>query len=329
MSTFTRRQACTAIAAGIAAGISRAGLAQDPVRAQLLLLGTQGGPNYNWSRGETASLLLVDGTPYLVDCGYGTLRALIGSGTSYLSIGNIFLTHLHDDHTADLPALLSHQWTQGRVLPTTVYGPYGTEELVEAAVAYNKISAEIRLVDEARTLDPASVFSGVSAAAQASPLQVFDDGRVRASCVENTHYPDEAKSRMPHRALSWRFDCPGRSIVVSGDTTYSENLVNLAQGADLLVCEAMQIEVFRRSFDRMVANGNYADNPEGIWSHIAGTHTSTEDAGRMAQAAGVRTLVLNHLIPGGLEEIDEATYIAGARMHFAGEIIVGRDQLLL
>lgn len=134
---------------------------------------------------------------------------------------------------------------------------------------------------------------------------------------------------MPHRALSWRFDCPGRSIVVSGDTTYSENLINLARGADVLVCEAMQVEVFRRSFERMVANGNYADNPEGIWNHIAGTHTTTEDAGRMAQAAGVRTLVLNHLIPGGLEQIEDATYIAGARMHFSGEIIVGRDQLVL
>src|SRR5690606_5103108 len=64
-------------------------------------------------------------------------------------IANVFLTHLHDDHTSDLAALLSHQWTTGRIEPTTVHGPHGTRALVEAAVAFGAANAAIRLVDEA------------------------------------------------------------------------------------------------------------------------------------------------------------------------------------
>ena len=303
--------------------------AQPAQRSKLVLLGTQGGPNFNLIRGETASLLVVDGQPYLIDCGYGTLRAVMASGVAYLDIGRIFLSHLHDDHNADLPALLSHQWTQGRVTPTTVHGPYGTDTLVDAANRYNQANTDIRLVDEARSVLPSDLFKGEVVAAEANPLLVLDDGLVQVLAVENTHYPEEAKARMLHRALSWRFNAPDRSVVFSGDTAYSANLVRLAQGADVLVCEAMQIEVFRRAFDRMVANGNYADNPEGIWQHIAGTHSSTMEAGRMAAEAGVKTLVLNHLIPGGLDALPDESYLEGVREHFAGEVIVGRDQLVL
>jgi ribonuclease BN (tRNA processing enzyme) len=296
---------------------------------RLVLLGTQGGPNYNLKRGETASMVLVGDEPYLIDCGYGTLRALIESGIAYLTVGTIFLTHLHDDHNADLPALLSHQWTQGRITPTRIYGPQGTDQLVHAANLYNQANTDIRLIDEARTVQPADLFAGVVVPAQAEPVIVMDDGKLKVTAVENSHFPEAAKAQMPHRALSYRFDTADRSIVFSGDTAWSDNLVNLAQGADVLVCEAIQVDAFRQSFDRMVASGNYADNPEGIWAHIVGTHTSTLEAGRMAAAAGVRTLVLNHIIPGGLGDLDDAAYIASARVHFAGEIIVGRDQLVL
>ena len=316
------------VAAGCAA---QAGLlhAQAARRGQLILLGTQGGPNFNLIRGETASLVVADGNPYLIDCGYGTLRALIASPVSYLTVGSVFLSHLHDDHNADLPALLSHQWTQGRVTPTTIYGPYGTDALVSAANLYNQANTDIRLVDEARSVLPTDLFRGENVVAQAEPVLVLDDGRVRAFAVENSHYPEDAKARTPHRSLSWRLDTPDRSFVFSGDTAYSENLVALARGADVLVCEAMQLEVFRRRFDAMVAAGNYADNPEGIWEHIAGTHSSTADAGRMAAEAGVGTLVLNHLIPGGLDASADESYVEGVREFFAGEVVIGRDQLQL
>src|SRR5690349_5685572 len=119
-------------------------------KARLILLGTQGGPNYTATRREAANAIIAGDRPYLVHYGYGTLAALKKASVNHRQIARIFLTHLHDDHTADLAALLNRQWTDGRVDPVTVVGPFGTKRMVEAAVAFGEANAAVRLVDEAR-----------------------------------------------------------------------------------------------------------------------------------------------------------------------------------
>ena len=300
-----------------------------PAGARLVLLGTQGGPNYNATRGEAANAVIVDGQPYLIDCGYGTLAALKTAGVNHRQIARIFLTHLHDDHTADLAALLNRQWTDGRVEPVTVAGPFGTRRMVEAAIAFGEANAAIRLVDEARTVKPADMFRGQDLEARGAPGEVYRDERVTVRSVENTHYPVESKQKMPYRSVAYRLDARNRSFVISGDTAYSPGLVALAKGAEILVCEAIDVVAMRKAFDGMVARGMYADNPEGVWKHIVATHTPLEDAGRMAAEAGVRTLVLTHLVPGALDPLPDDTYLAPARKTFRGEVVLGRDQMVL
>jgi len=297
---------------------------------RLLLLGTQGGPNFNAQRGETASAVLLDDRIYLVDCGYGALGALVRANLNYRAVEHVFLTHLHDDHAADLVALLGHQWTGGRVTPTIVHGPAGTRRLVDAAIRYNQVNEEIRLVDEARTVRVAQMFRAQEIPSASEPVVVMRDADITVRAVQNTHYPASTLRRMPHRSIALRFDARGSSIVFSGDTAYSTNLVGLARGADVLVCEAMHVPATRRSFDERVAAGAYADNPEGIWRHIVDTHTPLDVAGRMAREAGVGTLVLNHIIPGGWNpELDDEFYRREAAREFSGRIIVGRDGLLI
>jgi ribonuclease BN (tRNA processing enzyme) len=297
---------------------------------RLVLLGTQGGPNVTLRRSQAGCAIVVDGRPYLVDCGYGTLRALVESGVGYLQVGAVFLTHLHDDHTSDLPALLTHQWTGSRAQPTTVYGPHGTAALVSAAVAFLKPNAEIRMVDEGRTSPPEALFRGHDVAA-AAPAQAFSDERLKVTSVENSHYKEGAKAAMPHRSLAYRFDTPARSIVVSGDTAYSEALVALARGADLFVCEAMELSFY----EAMMAQAKAAaakGNTNSIARHVAETHSTTVDVGRMAAEAKVKTVVLTHIVPGsrpGSAELPETIYIDGVRQHFSGQVIVGRDQMVL
>ena len=296
----------------------------------LILLGTQGGPNFQLDRGETASLILVENQPYLIDCGYGTLRALKASGVSFLDVARVFLTHLHDDHTADLVSLLGHQWTQGRVEPTLVYGPYGTEQMLQAALAYNRANTEIRMHDEGRTVRPEDLFSGNDIEAHSEPGRCYEDSRVTVYSIENTHFPPGSKENMPYRSLSYRFENKDRSIVISGDTSYSTNLVTLARNADVLVCEAINVELLRSWYDDMLAKGYYADNPDGIWKHIVETHTSTDDAGRMANEAGVKLLVLNHLLPGStLGKVTDDVYLEGIRKYYQGDVVIGEDLLTL
>jgi ribonuclease BN (tRNA processing enzyme) len=327
----TRREAMLQLLAGgcaLAAGRSRAAAPATSPDLHAILLGTQGGPNYTLTRAETASVVALDDRLYMVDCGYGALAGLIHAGLNYRNVGHVFLTHLHDDHTADLAALMMHQWTGGRVTPTVVHGPTGTRKLVAAAIQYNRENEEIRLIDESRSARVKDLFSAVEIPATAKPVTAFEDGDLRISAVENTHYPEATKRHTRQRSLALRFDARGHSITFSGDTAYSENLVALARGADVLVCEAMHFEATRANFDKRVAAGAYADNPEGIWNHIAGTHSSLTVVGRMAREAGVRTLVLNHIIPGGLEpEFDDDFYRREAAREFSGRIIVGSDGL--
>ena len=315
---------------GLASAISRA---QDAVLGesgtQLVLLGTQGGPNFRAERKECSNAIVVDGRIYVVDCGYGALGRLGDAGLVYRDVGHIFLTHLHDDHTSDVVTLLSHQWTGGRVDPTQVIGPYGTEHLVEAALSYFEANTAIRLADEDRSVQPGEIFSGRNIEATAAPTEVFADDRVTVSSVENTHFPESAQDKVPYRAVSYRFDTRDRSITISGDTAYSENLVRLAEGTDIFVCETIEAATTRANFERRVAAGAYADNPEGIWKHIIDTHSSTEDAGRMAQEAGVSTLVLTHLLPGALMDVPDDIYLEGVRRHFDGEVIVGQDLMVI
>jgi ribonuclease BN (tRNA processing enzyme) len=297
---------------------------------KVVLLGTRGGPGIDLARNETASAVVVDGVTYLVDCGYGALRALVATGLSYNQIGTIFFTHLHDDHTADLTALLTHQWTGSRNKPTEIYGPSGTVALIKATNSVLDINAEIRIADEGRKTRPEEQFVGHDLPATAKPTEVLKDERVHVTAVQNEHYPERSREKMSHRSLAYRFDTAERSVVFSGDTAYSTNLVELARGADLFICEVMA----QSTYDRMEARAKEAmaaGQPFSIARHVAETHSTPRDVGRMAKEAGVKTVVLNHQLWGqrqGQLEYPVTEYVDGVHETFGGEVIVGRDLMV-
>jgi hypothetical protein len=179
--------------------------------ARLVLLGTRGGPGVDLSRSESASAVVVDGVPYVVDCGYGTMRALVAAGIGYVRVNTLFFTHLHDDHTADLAALLAHQWTGSKTTQTHIYGPHATAAMVAAAIEFSRANVEIRMVDEGRTVPPEALFFGHDLQVEAEPVRVFADDRVVVTAVTNTHFPERATARMLHRSLGYRFETSTRS----------------------------------------------------------------------------------------------------------------------
>ena len=298
-----------------------------PDQTTLLLLGTQGGPGVGIGRQQTASVVIAGGEPYLVDCGYGTLRGLVQAGLRFAQISNVFVSHLHNDHTADIAALLSMKWTGGQTTPTatTVWGPPGTRAMVNGAIEFFRGDNEIRIVDEGRTVKADAIFRGRDLAA-ARVTEVFKDERVTVQAIENTHFPERAKASMPHRSFAYRFNARDRSIVLSGDTAYSDGLVELARGADVLVCEAMTMAMHAQLAGRQQGAGG----GESIGRHVLETHSSTEDVGRMAAAAKVKTVVLYHLlgVPAGRGGgTPEEAFIPDVKKHFDGQVIVGNDQM--
>jgi ribonuclease BN (tRNA processing enzyme) len=321
----------TARAQDTGGGITLSPPAQGPRPGTwLVILGTHGGPGIDPAHAQTASALVVDGRPYLIDCGYGALRALVAANVAYREISTLFFTHLHDDHTGDLAALLSFQWTNGKSSATDAYGPYGTARLVDAAVSLIRVNAEIRTVDEGRSVEPGKLFHGHDTPAAAEAVSVFKDDRLSVTAVENAHFPPRSTARMPHRSLALRLETKTRSVVCCGDTAYSPNIVRLARGADLLLCEVADAGILEQMRERAKA-AEAAGNAESIFRHVAETHSSATDVGRMAAEAGVKTVVLNHLVPGPQATIayPVTSFIDGVRQRFTGEVIVGQDLMVL
>ena len=254
--TRTSRRTVLQGAAGLAAlGFAVPLLAQPPAAnrpppppgTRLIMLGTRGGPGVSVDRSESASAVVVDGVPYLIDCGYGTMRQLVASGVGFQRVSSLFLSHLHNDHTSDIAALLSHQWTGSKTTPTNVYGPPGTAALVQGAIAFFRGDVEIRTVDEGRTAKPEAMFFGHDVPGTAEPTQVLKDERVTIRAAENTHFPERAKARMAHRALSWRIDSAQRSIVFSGDTAYSDTIASNTELLSSKPNDALMFTFVRRS----------------------------------------------------------------------------------
>ena len=140
---------------------------------------------------------------------------------------------------------------------------------------------------------------------------VMDDGRMRVTAAKVVHPPIDL-------ALAYRFDAADRSIVISGDTRPTESLIRLARGADVLVHEAMMP-------DRVAELVGKLPNGRELARSVLSHHSSAEQAGQVAAAAGVKMLVLSHLVPAEDPTVPDAEWIAAARRHYAGPIVVGHD----
>lgn len=297
----------TAVLPGVAAAAVPEAVAK-PTR--LILLGTKGGPPLARSgRSNTATLILVNDVAYLVDCGYGVARQMIAAGVDPGRTRHIFLTHHHSDHTLEYGTLLYQAWLSPRRPEIDVYGPKGVEAMTRAAFDYQKLDIDTRIADEGMA-DPRSMVK-VHELAGDGPVMANAD--VRVTCCRVRHPPIT-------ESYAFRFDAKDRSIVISGDTAYSPELVRLAKGADVLVHEVLHLP----SIDQIVAR---AKNAPRLREHILASHTSTEDVGRVAAEAGVKTLVLSHLIPGDEPTVTDEQWLEGVRKHFKGRAIVGRDLL--
>jgi ribonuclease BN (tRNA processing enzyme) len=288
----------------------------------LITLGTAGGPLPRRERAQTANLLVVNGTPYLIDAGDGATRRIVQAGHDFRRVGKVFITHAHSDHTNGLATLLNSQWEYQRREPIDVYGS-GAEALVKGAITYLTPNAEVRWTEGKRT-KMSEVFRGHEIA----PGAIYQDTNVRVIAVENTHFnfPPDSPGHGKYRSYSYRFETPGRVIVFSGDTGPSKALTELAKGADLLVTEVTSVE---EVIEVMKHNGNWetktAEEKDGWIRHMKEEHVTPEDVGRMATAAGVKTVVMTHLTPTVDPEDDYQRYADGARKFFSGQILLAKD----
>ena len=308
-NNITRRAFLAAGAAavtGSALAQTNAGRESPANKTRLVLLGTAGGPTPKRYRSAPAQAIVVGDRVYLADCGDGVARQLTLARIPFSNLRAVFITHQHSDHNAGYGPLFLLGWSSGLHSPVDAYGPpplVGMTKLLLDAYAFD---IKTRMQDE--RLPPLAPLVRPHDIMQ--PGEVFADDRVRVTAAINNHPPIEY-------SFAYRFDTADRSIVVSGDTTYSEQVLKLARGADVLVHEAL----YRLFWERPDA----PLTPE-IRRHIIASHTDVEDVGRLAAAAEVKTLVLSHLVPTDpMGEVPDELWLAAARRHFKGQVIVGTD----
>jgi ribonuclease BN (tRNA processing enzyme) len=317
-----------AILAGMAALLLAApALAQSPTAPEKyswVTLGTMGGPMPSSSRHEPANLLLRKGEAHLVDTGDGAMTGLVEAGADYPDLRSIWISHIHFDHLGGLFAVLGLRLQTRAVGPLTIYGPPGMKDIVNGLIAAMRPSARSGFgVAGEKAIDPAANIQVVE----------LDDGAVvrlegfTVRVASNSHYSFIAGSEDERyfRSLSYRFDLPDRAILYTGDTGPSEKVTALAQGADLLVTEMIDLDDTLAQMGNRVRHISEAEKVHMV-EHLTRHHLSSGEIGAMAAKAGVRRVVVTHLAGGGSQaQTADQRYIREVGQLFKGPVVIAKD----
>jgi ribonuclease BN (tRNA processing enzyme) len=281
---------------------------------RVILLGAKGGPAIRTGGPQpTSHLLVVRDQIYVIDCGLGVTRGFVEAGYHLNRLKTVLITHHHSDHNLELGNLIHTAWTAGLATPVKVVGPSGVRRMMTAFLDLNRFDIETRIADEGRP-DLARLIE----TAEYAEGPVLDDGTVRVTALRNHHPPvvDSFALRFDYTAASGE----PKAVVFSGDTAYLPALAGFARGADVLLHEAM----YGPGVDALVAR---VKNGSRLKQHLLASHTMVEDAGRVASEAGVKRLVLNHLIPADDPDVRAEHWRAAIRATWNGPLEVGRDGL--
>jgi len=263
----------------------------------VVMLGT-GTPNPDPDRSGPAVAVVAGGQPYLVDCGPGVVRRAAAAGLDMPKLTRLFITHLHSDHTMGYADLILTPWVLEREEPLEVWGPPGTKSMTDHILAAYDEDIQIRLYGP-QPQNATGIQVGVH---EIEPGLIYRDDNVAVTAFAVDH------GAWDH-AYGFRFDTTDRSIVISGDTTPTEAVVEACSGCDVLVHEVYA----KAGWDRR--------SPDWQAYHAA-SHTSGVELGELAARAGPKLLVLYHQLMWGATE-DQL--LAEIRQNFDGEVVFAND----
>lgn len=351
---LSRRRMLGTIAASAAAATTvplvagTSAWAAQPTKLSVTLLGTKGGPSPLPGRYGTSTALVVNDTVYVIDCGEGAVSQYMRAGLSRHTMGGIFLTHLHSDHTVDyfsFPLLSGRSLLgpssgnsgSGATVPVYGPGPAGSVSTVPdapgplpgtaalTALANQAFSASTNFfIEEDIGLDPTSVLdvheivppssagaSVTNTAPAMKPFVVMEDDNVRVTAI-----------LVPHGAVfpayAYRFDTDYGSVVFSGDTARTPNIPTLAHRANLIVHEAADFRPLGQSPVQL--------------KHNRTAHTNVAVLGQVAVESEAQALVTTHFVPGDPTVDSDAFWRqalcdSARSARYRGELLFGADLL--
>ena len=254
-------------------------------------------------RAETCILINAGGSYYVIDVGDGSASNLRSYGVNLGKIKAVLLTHLHSDHISDLADIHMGTWVaQSRTKRLDVYGPSGVEFVTKGFEDAYKLDFKYRNEHHGDEVAPINIVGFDPHPVDLLNPVVINENGLKVTAFKVPHDPVKP-------ALGYRFDFKGRSIVISGDTSYSENLITYAKDADVLFHEAQANHIL----EIMKGVANKAGNPltAKVLDDITTYHTTPKDAAKVANLANVDHLVFYHLTPSPRNSMMERMFFRG------------------
>ncbi len=293
-------------------------------KLSVVLCGT-GVPAPDRARASACTGVFAAGQFFLVDIGPSSARNVGAFALPSAALSGVLLTHFHSDHIGDLGEINTQSWMAGRDHPLPVYGPPGVERVVDGFVQAYALDRGYRaavvsiISPQAWVMEPHAVIIPGSAQQKGSAIVLRRNGlTVTAFTVD--HAPVAP-------AYGYRFDYGGRSVVISGDTAKSANLIGAAAGADLLIHEAQAKHMIR--IVQQVAKEQHNVLIEQTLNGIQRYHSSPVEAAEVANQAGVKLLVMSHLAPPQLNLLGQWAFLRGVSAVRPRGVLLGYDGMLI
>ncbi len=292
-----------------------------PDGLHIALCGT-GSPLPNADRAGACTVVIAGKRIFVVDAGEGGARNNSMMGIPNGRIEGLFLTHFHSDHMDGLGPMMLLRWTgSAATAPLPIHGPTGVEAVIAGFNAAYAQDNGYRTAHHGADIAPPSGAGALAVpfALTGESAVVFEQGGLKVTAFRVDHDPVSP-------AVGYRFDYKGRSAVISGDTAKSATLEKVAKGADLLVHEALQPKLVGKMTDALDRKG--IKNTAKITRDILDYHASPEEAAESAAKAGVRQLVMSHIVPPIPSPFFYPAFLGDVPKRFKGEIVVGEDGML-
>ncbi len=290
----------------------------DPGTITVVLCGT--GSPFPTPRAESCTAVFVGGKFLLFDAGNGAVQSMLNENLPLADLDALFLTHFHSDHMAEVGNVVSTSWILGRQGPLPVYGGEGLSRIVGGFNRLYALDETYRRAHHGEGVFPPGT-EGASEHLIAPPdvtgSIVYDKDGIVVKAYPLDHSPVEP-------AFGYRIEYQGRVVAISGDSLLVDGLRNLAQGADILVGDAMNkaaVEAMECAFKDLGDERN-----ESVIRDIRTYHLDISELAQLAEEANVKTLALTHMVPGADNEMlmgmlfeDPVTAI------FSGELLIAND----
>lgn len=296
-----------------------------PDGLHVALCGT-GSPFPDPSRAGPCTAVIAGDRLFVVDAGEGSARNMGYMGLPAGTMEALLLTHFHSDHIDGLgPFMLQHWGMTTATTPLPIYGPTGVDILVDGFRAAYVYDYGYRVAHHSEKIMPSGGSGGkgmpfaLPPVGQGDTVVVLDDKGLKITAFRANHAPIEP-------AVGYRFDYKGRSVVITGDTKLTPTVATAAKDADILIHEALQptlVNILGAEFEAKNM-GNLAH----VMRDILNYHTTPEEAAAQANAAQVKHLVYNHIVPPLPVKLAYPAFVGDAAKFFGGPITVGEDGML-